>query len=145
GGFVYLSPDGQSAVKVHRHRQGFSTELRAYQRLRLLRINQLHGLTIPKLKDHSVDLRIIRMDCVIAPFLLDFAGVLFSPPDYSEDTMNDWHARLDEMFGPNVHIAYAVYNSLARHAMYYMDFRPSNMKLDGLPGLQPMDSEPDDF
>ena len=41
------------------------------------------------------------------------------------------------MFGPNVHIAYAVYDSLARHGIYYMDFRPSNLKLENLPGLEP--------
>lgn len=79
------------------------------------------------------------MDFVSAPYLLDFAGVKFDPPDFSEDTMASWHASLEEFFGPNVSVAYAVYHSLAQHGMYYLDFRPSNMKLDGLPGLQPFE------
>lgn len=50
-------------------------------------------------------------------------------------------------YGPNAHVAHAVYDSLARHGMYYMDFGVSNMKLDGLPGLLPyfppsIDEEP---
>jgi hypothetical protein len=139
GGYVYLSPDMHSVVKVHRREEGFTRELEAYQRLRRLRIIQLHGLTIPKLKHHRRDLKLIRMDFVVAPYLLDFAGVSFDPPDFSEETMENWHTGVNEMFGPNAHIAYAVYDSLARHGIYYMDFRPSNLNLTGLPGVEPFD------
>jgi hypothetical protein len=34
---------------------------------------------------------LIRMDFVSPPFLLDFAGVQFSPPDYEQDVMDHWH------------------------------------------------------
>ena len=128
-GFVYLSPDGRTAVKVHRYEESFARETEAYERLRRLRITELHGLAIPKLHDYRSDLKVIRMDVVSAPYLLDFAGVSFSPPDFSEDTMEQWHAGIAEMFGANAHIVYAVYHSLARHGIYYMDFRPSNLKL----------------
>jgi hypothetical protein len=85
------------------------------------------------------------MDFVTPPFLLDFAGVQFELPDFPEDTMQSWHAGIEEMYGPNAWIAHAVYESLARHGMYYLDFRPSNMKLDGLQGLEPyMPSAADD-
>ena len=50
--------------------------------------------------------------------------------------MKLWHAGIEEMFGPNAWVAYAVYHSLAEHDLYYRDFRPSNLKLDGLPGLE---------
>lgn len=136
-GYVYLSPDTRTAVKVHRYRESFARELEAYRRLRRLKIRQLHGLTVPQLRGHRDSALLIRMDFVSAPYLLDFAGVTFTPPDFSEDTMQHWHSQIDEYFGANASIAYDVYNSLARHGIYYLDFRPSNMKLDGLPGLKP--------
>jgi hypothetical protein len=145
-GFVYLSPDRRSVVKVHSRAEGFHTELDVYRRLAQLRITQLHGLTIPRLINHRDDLKVIEMDFVSAPYLVDFAGVRFDPPDFPEDTMNHWHATIRSYYGPNATVAYAVYESLRRHGIYYMDFRPSNMKLDGLPGLLPFNpAESDAF
>jgi hypothetical protein len=143
-GFVYLSPDAQRAVKVHTRAEGFAIELKVYRKLQALGITRLHGLTVPKLRDHRNDFNLICMDVVSAPFLLDFAGVLFNPPDYSEDTMDGWHRSIAERFGPNASVAYSVYHALAKHGMYYMDFRPSNLNLTGLPGLEPMDQSSDD-
>lgn len=41
---------------------------------------------------------------------------------------------------------YAIYHALAQHDIYYMDFRPSNVNLQGLPGLQEYDpSTSDEF
>lgn len=138
-GYVYLSPDLRTAVKVHSHEESFDRELAVYHRLRHLRITQLHGLTIPKLRNYRRGVKLIQMDFVSAPYLLDFAGVRFNPPDFPEDTMESWHAGIHEMFGSNAYIAYLVYDSLKKHGMYYMDFRPSNLKLEGLPGLEPFD------
>lgn len=100
GGFVYLSPDQVSAVKVH-HGSGFLTELETYRRLEHLGIRELHGLSIPRLLGYDHDLRVIQMDVVSPPFLLDFAGVLFKPPDFSEEVLEDWHAGIAQKFGPN--------------------------------------------
>jgi hypothetical protein len=58
--------------------------------------------------------------------------VSFDPPDFSDETMESWHAGIREMFGPNAHVVYAVYHSLAQRGIYYMDFRPSNLNLTGL-------------
>lgn len=143
-GFVYLSPDGRAVVKIYRHEEAFTREVEVYRRLRRLRITELHGLTIPKLLDARRDLMLISMDFVIAPYLLDFAGVRFDPPDYPPDVMEHWHAQIARMYGPNAGIAYAVYHTLSQHGMYYMDFRPSNMNLTGLPGLEPFDPSEDD-
>jgi hypothetical protein len=145
GGYVLLSPDARTAVKVHRSREGFERELLVYRKLRRLRITELHGLNIPQLRGHSTGNMLIRMDFVSAPFLLDFAGVLLSPPDFPEDVMAHWHAEIEERFHPNTDIVYAVYDSLAKHGLYYVDFRQTNLKLDGLPGLSPPDPiDPDE-
>ena len=86
-GFVYLSPDLRTAVKVHRHQESFARELEVYERLRRLRMTRLHDLTIPRLRGHARNYNLIQMDFVSAPYLLDFAGVLFDPPDFPSDTM----------------------------------------------------------
>jgi hypothetical protein len=140
GGYVYLSPDTLTAVKVHRREEGFQTELEAYWRLRKLGMTKLHGLNIPRLLSHSPELKLIQMDVVTTPFLLDFAGVLFRPPDFTDDAMQHWTAAIEGWYGPNAWFAHMVHHSLARHGMYYVDFRPTNMKLDGHPDLQPFDA-----
>lgn len=136
-GFVYLSPDLVTVVKVHRAKEGFERELATYQRLAQIQLTRLLGLTVPKLRDYRRSPNIIRMDLVRPPYLLDFAGVSFDPPDFSSDVMASWHEELAERFGPNVSVAYSVYAALARHGIYYLDLRPSNLNLEGLPGLAP--------
>jgi hypothetical protein len=142
-GFVYLSPSLRSAVKVHRHNEQFSRELEVYQRLLFLKIYGLHGLTIPKLRGFNEEAMAIEMDFVSAPYLLDFAGCIFDAPDFSEDAMDQWHANIERYFRPNTSVVYDVYNSLVGYGIYYMDFRPSNLKLDGLPGLVVAIPDPD--
>lgn len=89
-----------------------------------------------------------HMDVVSSPYLLDFAGVAFAPPDFSNDVMNDWHARIHDFFGLNASVAYSVYDALKKVGIWYLDLRPSNLKLDGLPGLRAGEAPPldvDDF
>lgn len=137
-GYVYLSPDLRRAVKVHRYEEPFKRELDVYRRLRDLQISNLMGLTIPRLLNSEAGARIIEMDFVKPPYLLDFAGCTFTPPD--EMLMEGWHDAMVNMFGANVDVVYAVYAALARYGIHYLDFRPSNMNLTGLPGLHPPDT-----
>jgi hypothetical protein len=134
-GFVYLSPDTRTAVKVHRYDESFERELKVYRHLQKLNIIEVLGLAIPQLREARRDLKLLRMDCVSAPYLLDFAGASFDPPDFSPETVEQWHADIAEKFGPNAHIAHAVYAELAKQNIYYLDFRPSNMNVAGLPGV----------
>lgn len=138
-GYVFLSPDLRTAVKVHRHWPGFRRELEVYQRLRRLRITELHGLTVPKLLSFSDKVKLLQMDFVSAPYLLDFAGVQLEPPDFSDEVIAQWRADIDSRFGPNAYIAYLVYDSLAKFGMHYMDLRPTNVNVTGLLGAVPYD------
>jgi hypothetical protein len=144
-GFVFMTPGIPSAVKVHRTRDGYTSELRVYRELKRLRLTSLHGLTIPRLRGFSDDARCIEMDFVSPPFLLDFAGVRFAPPDFPDDIMDNWHREISEKFGNNASIIYSVYNSLINYGIWYMDFRPSNINLKGLPGMLPDDPIDDAF
>ena len=138
-GFVFLSPDTHTAVKIHSTAEGFATELQVYRKLGTLGIDELHGLNVPMMRDWRSDLRLIRMDVVSAPYLLDFAGVMFDPPDFDEDRWAYWRETISGFYGPNDWVAYDVYRTLAGHGLYYVDFRPSNMNIEGLPGLLPHD------
>ena len=142
-GSVYLSPDLLTAVKVHYSELSFRQELLVYRRLAALKITELHGLTVPKLRAAHADVKLLQMDFVSAPYLLDFAGAMFDPPDFPDDKMEHWHAEIESNFGPNAHIVYAVYNTLSQHGIYYVDFRPSNLNLAGLPGLKPFNATED--
>lgn len=143
GGYVFVAPDYRTAIKVHHYPDGYATELKTYRLLKQLKILRLHGLAVPQLHGHDDDALIIQMDIVQPPFLLDFAGVRFSPPDFTADTMQHWHREIAERFGNNTDLVYAVYHTLARHGIYYMDFRPTNLKVEGLLDLD-LSSDDDD-
>lgn len=144
GGVVFLAPDLRTAIKIHHQPHTFETEVEAYKRLNRAGITSVRGLTVPRPQAYVPTWKLIRMDVVQPPFLLDFAGVLFQPPDFDSDAMADWHARLQFLFGRNLPIIYDVYHMLSRHGIWYMDFRPSNIKLEGLPDYDPAPDAPDD-
>jgi hypothetical protein len=137
-GSVFLSPQAKYAVKVHHGVDGYLAECEAYRRLDTLRITELFGLTVPRMWDSRDDLRLIRMDYVTSPYLLDFAGVLFKPPDFDEEKMSNWYADIDSAYGSdNTWIPHGVYAKLMTLGMYYVDIRVSNLKLDGHPDYVP--------
>ncbi len=136
GGYVYLAPGAQMAVKVHRRIEGYQAEVRAYEIIAKTKLTNLHGLNIPKPRGKNDRLLTFHMDVVSAPYLLDFAGYHFSRPDFPPDTMAGWHNQIEEWFSPNTAIVYQVHDSLRKLGIWYMDFRVSNLKMDGLPGLK---------
>jgi hypothetical protein len=139
-GFVFLAPDLLSAIKVHHNQEGHAAELKAYHLLRQHRITSLFGLTVPKLRRFDSARRLIEIDVVSPPYLLDFAGVKFVDPEFSEDTVTDIQEMISERFGRNAYVAYAVQHELLKIGMYYLDLRPSNLNVEGLPGI---DTTPD--
>ena len=139
GGVVYLSPLGTSAIKVYHRAESFNTELHAYEILRDVGITSIMGLTVPEVIAANADLWVLEMTVVKPPFLLDFAGVRFTEPDFQDDALQGWYERIDDFFGPNAWFVYNVYNALAMHEVFYMDFKPGNIELKGLPEIVPDD------
>jgi len=137
-GYVYVSPELPTVVKIHHHQEFFARELEVYQRLSTLRLTSIIGLNVPRLIDHRPSLRLIEIELVDAPYLLDFAGVEYTPPEiaWEPDRVAQWHEEIGYRFGPNAHIAYAAHHALTRYGMYYMDLRPSNVNLTGFPGVE---------
>jgi hypothetical protein len=132
-GFVFLSPDLMTAIKVHHKPEGFFMEVKAYELLRQHRITQIAGLTVPKLRQADYSRQLIQIDFVSPPFLLDFAGVKFSDPGFPPDTIVENSREVVAKFGANAHIAFAVQYHLRRIGMYYLDLRPGNLNLEGHP------------
>src|SRR5687767_15472098 len=95
-------------------------------------MTQLLGLTVPRLRGYRSDVNLIRMDFVSAPWLLDFAGVLFHPPDFSEDATASWHADVRLRFGSHDWMAWAVYHALAKHGIYYVRSEEHTSELQSL-------------
>jgi hypothetical protein len=134
-GFVYLSPDSRTAVKIHRRSEGYYRELEMYLWLRKHKITEVNGFTIPKIRDYTDN--IIQMDFVSAPYLLDFAGAHLSPPSMTEEALDRWHRDIEWFFGPNAWLVHLVHDSLRKHGIYYLDFRPSNLNVSGHPNAEP--------
>ncbi len=85
------------------------------------------------------------MDFVSPPYLLDFAGVLFRPHDYTDDAMGLWQAGITRTFGAkNEWIVYAVYAALQKYGIHYMDMRPSNLNPKGHPDIELTENTNDD-
>lgn len=137
-GFVFLSPDAMTAVKVHHFEAGHAAEVKAYQWLRQQRITQILGVTVPKLRAVDSDRMLIQMDVVCPPFLLDFAGVKFTDPGFPPDTIAENSRMIEERFGPNAPLAFAIQAELRKLGMFYLDMRPDNLNLQGHPDFKPL-------
>jgi hypothetical protein len=142
-GIVFASPLLKTAIKVHHRPESFQTELRAYEFLKRIRLTTLHGLTIPRLRGHDERRQLIEIDLVRPPYLLDFAGVRFEDPQFSADTLADIHETIRLRFGNRASVAYAVYDSLRKLGMYYLDLRPGNLNFRGLPATESDDHDLD--
>ena len=143
-GYVFLSPNGQTAVKVHHREESFIHEVRMYQWLGARAIGPVQGLEIPKMRNYSKDHCLIHMDYVSPPFLVDFAGTQFKPTDFPPEVLEDWYAMIDRRFGPNAWVVYKVKDALEKHGIYYLDFQPRNLNVKGLPGTVPYEPTEDD-
>ncbi len=142
-GIVFMAPDLTTAIKVHHRRESFQNEARAYRLLRSHRVTSMMGITIPKLRYADEERMLIAIDIVRPPFLLDFAGVQFVDPGFSEQTIIENREDVELRFGRNAHLAFAVQHALLQFGIYYLDLRRGNLNLDGHPAANnsPEDDE----
>jgi hypothetical protein len=135
-GFVFVNERLRTAVKIHKFADTCQREMQAYELLKRKRLQEQlrrrFSLNVPRMLASDPERHLIHMDLVRPPFLLDFAGVRFAPPDFSDDVMADWHDQIVEKFGDQFALVYAIYDFLAKRGLYYLDFRPSNLNLSGL-------------
>ncbi len=135
-GYVFFLPRRLAAIKVHRAVDAYENEVAMYALLAKLRLTRLSGFTIPKVRAVHHGLRIIEMDFVRPPFVLDFAGASLAPPDFSEDTIDQWQQDVAVRFESNAGLVWALYHALTLRGIYYTDLRPSNVNVTDHPLAQ---------
>jgi hypothetical protein len=130
-GAVYQTRSG-SAVKVHSRLDSYEAERDVYLRLLQRGITDICGLAVPVLFNFEDDLRVLEMQVVSSPYLVDFASAwLDKPPDFSQEVIDEWHDQLRESFGARFPDIMNVLESLANDAgVYMLDIHPHNVKFE---------------
>lgn len=126
-GVVYFT-SRNSALKVHCRASSYANELAAYQRLRDYKVKSVGGHAVPELFAWSDAHRVIEMEIVHLPYLLDFATASLDEPfDYPDHVMRHWHQQLIETFGTNWTKVLEINRELINsYGIYHGDLSPRN-------------------
>lgn len=121
--------DRYTVIKVFRRDDLYHRELAAYLRLLDHGVEQVCGHSVPMLLDFADSLRVIEMDYVTPPYLLDFAKTrLDERPDFSAEVEQQWIAEVEEMFGPNAKTVWIILHDLwDKYGIWYLDPKPANI------------------
>jgi hypothetical protein len=118
-----------TVIKAFRHHQVYSTELACYLRLQEREVTEIRGFAIPGISDHDDELRVIEMDLVSPPYLLDFGKTyLDRKPDFSEEVWHDWAEQHAEMWDDRWPEVKRLLWRLESYGIYYVDPRPGNIR-----------------
>ncbi len=92
-------------------------------------MTEIYGYTIPTLIDFSNDLMVIEMSVVQPPYIIDFGKAYLHspPPHFSEQTMADWYAEKQELWGEHWPEIRSILNRLRALGIYHLDPRPGNI------------------
>jgi hypothetical protein len=119
---------GKHAVKAHKHAEAYVRERDVYQRLRQAGVSEVLGFRVPDLVRFDDELRVIEMNIVTPPFVLDFAGArLDIPPEFPDEVWDQWEAEKVEQFGPRWPEVRAVLAVLEDLDIYVLDVSPRNI------------------
>lgn len=131
-GYVWELGD-QSALKVFARERSFYSELDCYQILERHGVINIRQFNVPQLIAYDTDLLVIQMTIVKAPYILDFAKArCYHPPNYSEEVLADYEAKMREEFGHDFDEVELVIASLQGLGIFYTDARPGNINCAGL-------------
>lgn len=126
-----------SAIKAVHRLENYEVEVESYERLAAENIDSIGGFAVPRLLDSDDSLQIIEMEIVEPPYILDFGKVhLDFPPRYWDDPQlrqnayAEWRERFDSHWED---VAGVIAVLQHRFAIYYIDPRPSNISVEGLP------------
>ena len=131
-GIVFVAEDmklpGKHAVKAHKYAEAYVRERDVYQRLRQAGVSEVLGFRVPDLVRFDDELRVIEMNIVAPPFVLDFAGArLDFPPEFPDEVWEQWEAEKIEQFGPRWPEVRAVLGALEDLDIYVLDVSPRNI------------------
>jgi hypothetical protein len=99
-----------------------------YERLKRAGVTEILGFNVPQFIRADDDLRVIEMNIVKRPFLLDFAGAyLDAPPSFSDEIWAEWESGKREQFDVRWPKVQAVLGALEELDIYMVDVSPSNI------------------
>jgi hypothetical protein len=118
-----------TAIKALDNEAGYWNEHDSYRRLAEFGLDhRIDEFVVPSLLGCSDQLRVIEIDLVLPPYIIDFAKVRIDrPPDFPEEVIQHYEAQCAEWFGghwPDVRRLLAALESIG---IYYLDARPSNI------------------
>lgn len=129
-GIVFSTSRG-SAVKIFQLREGYTQELRAYQRIDACGVWEVCGFTIPHLLKWSDNRLLIELSIVQPPYLLDFASCCIDkdPRDvHPPEWLDQYAERIEFLHEDRAPRVFEVYNALSRlTGIFHTDLRPTNI------------------
>jgi len=120
---------GATALKIHSDREPYRRECEIYERLMERGISRILGHHVPQLIGCDDNFLALEMTVVTAPYVLDFAGAyLDDPPQFSDESWNDWRRKNEEQFGADWDKAQSILNELEDVGIHMLDPSPSNIR-----------------
>jgi len=118
-----------SAVKVCEDAARYSTERDCYRLFAERQITEICGFAIPRLIHHDDALLIVEMDIVHPPYIIDFGKAYLhrKPPAFPRETMDEWQAEKQELYGDHWPTIQSILRRLAALGIYHMDPKPANI------------------
>ena len=130
-GLVYATSN-DSAIKLLFHEPRFVREYSVYLRLLENDISKVERFAVPRLVDADVCRRILEMQIVTPPFVVDFASaslderpILFR--EFDQAQLDEWESDRQELFGEDWEEVQVVMNSFERHGIFLSDVKPGNV------------------
>jgi hypothetical protein len=118
-----------TALKVLAFAEPYGRERDTYQRLREARVTKVRGFHVPQLLRWDDELLALEMTVVTPPFALDFAGAYLDfPPEFPDETWEDWKRKNEEQFGEDWPEAQAILAELEESGIHMLDPSPSNLR-----------------
>jgi len=123
------STDITTAIKVFSAWRGYENERFTYQELRKWGITEkMAGFWIPEMHGFDDGLMVVEMDLMQnPPYIIDFAKVKFTDPEYSEETERDNEERGRERFEHNWPEVQRLLSALESYQIFYVDPTPYNI------------------
>ena len=127
-GSVWAS-NRDSAIKAVYRERNYRAEVECYQRLKEAKTEKVDDFVVPRLLGFNDDLRVIEIEIVEPPYLIDFGKVsLDIPPDYPAEILAEEEERHAELYGEHWPKIASVLAQLQHYyGIYYLDPKPGNI------------------
>ena len=117
-----------SAIKAFRYAEQYARELKVYIRLQELKIQQIAGFTIPRLRQHDPTNWLIEMSIVSPPFVVDFvAAYVDEQPPFDRKIQRQALRKQRAAFGDKWPQVQRVLTGFAAHGIFLTDINPGNI------------------